>query len=180
MRPLPPLDPPPSDGVIALRRWQAADAPALARICRDPEIQRWTLVPGDYDLQAARDFLASADAGWRDGSLVALAIVAAGDPATVLGAVGLGRRDRAAESAEAGYWVAPEARRRGVATGGLELLTAWAFGTLGLRRLELHVMAGNVASERVARRAGYRRTGTGTAAAKHGQTEVVLFSRTAA
>jgi RimJ/RimL family protein N-acetyltransferase len=180
MRPLPSLDPPPCDGVVALRRWRAADAPALARICRDPEIQRWTLVPAGYDLQDAHDFLARADAGWRDGSFVALAVVAAGDPGAVLGAVGLGSCDRAAGSAEAGYWVAPDARRRGVATGGLRLLTGWAFDTLGLRRLELQVMAGNVASERVARRAGYRRTGTGTSVGKHGRTAVALFSRTAA
>jgi len=181
MRSLPPLDPAPTDGVLALRRWRAADVPQIAAACVDPEIQRWTLVPAGYDEDDARDFLARGDAGWADGTLAALAVVAADDPDTVLGAVGFGRPDwETRRAAEAGYWVAPGARRRGVASGALELLTRWAFESLGLRRLELHVIEGNVASERVAERAGFRRTGTGTAEAKQGTVAVRVFAREAA
>lgn len=181
MRPLPPLDPAPTDGVLALRRWRAADVPQIAAACVDPEIQRWTLVPDGYDEDSARDFLARGDAGWADGTLASLAVVPAGDPDAILGAVGFGRPDwETGAAADAGYWVVPQARGRGVASGGLELLTRWAFETLGLRRLELHVIAGNVASERVAERAGYRRAGTDTATVKQGEVAVTLFARDAA
>ncbi|MBB4664670.1 GNAT family N-acetyltransferase [Conexibacter arvalis] len=181
MRPLPPLDPPPTDGVLALRRWRPADVPQIAAACVDPEIQRWTLVPAGYEERDARDFLARGDAGWTDGTLASLAVVAVDDPATVLGAVGFGRPDwQTGRAGEAGYWVVPAARGRGVASGGLELLTRWAFGALGLRRLELQVIAGNVASERVAVRAGYRRVGVDTATTKQGEVAVTVFARDAA
>lgn len=181
MPPFPPLDPAPTDGVLALRRWRAVDVPQIAAACVDPEIQRWTLVPDGYDEDSARDFLARGEAGWDGGRMASLAVVAAAEPDTVLGAVGFGRLDwEPGPVAEAGYWVVPQARRRGVAAGGLELLTRWAFETLGLRRLELHVIAGNAASERVAERAGYRREGIGTATAKQGEVAVTLFARDAA
>jgi RimJ/RimL family protein N-acetyltransferase len=35
-----------SDGSLLLRPWRAEDVPRVAEICRDPEISRWTTVPG--------------------------------------------------------------------------------------------------------------------------------------
>src|SRR3712207_6850158 len=46
--------------------------------------------------------------------------------------------DEAAE-AELGYMVAPHARRRGVATEALLLLTRWAFEERGIQRAVLHI-----------------------------------------
>ena len=181
MRPLPPLHPAPTDGVLSLRRWRDDDVPQIAAACVDPEIQRWTLVPDGYDEDSARAFLARGNAGWDDGTLASLAVVAAEDPGTVLGAVGFSRPDwETGTAVDAGYWVAPQARGRGVAGGGLELLTRWAFETLGLRRLELHVIEGNIASERVAEGAGFRRLGTETATVKQGEVVVTRFARDAA
>ncbi len=65
--PIPALDPAPADGVVALRRWTAADAPQLAAACADPLIQRWTLVPDRYDEDDARAFVALTAARWEAG-----------------------------------------------------------------------------------------------------------------
>jgi len=55
--------------------------------------------------------------------------------------------------------IAPAARGRGVSARAIELLTRWGFDELGLARLELRIDVMNIASERVAERAGYRRDG---------------------
>ena len=55
--------------------------------------------------------------------------------------------------------VAPTARGRGVATSAVRLLSKWAFTELGLERLQLSLPA-NVASRRVAEKAGYHYEGT--------------------
>jgi RimJ/RimL family protein N-acetyltransferase len=181
---LPSLDPVPADGVVALRRWIPADVPAIAAACRDPEIQRWTFVPDDYDEVKARAFVAASSTRWWSGHGAEVAVVDAGHPARVLGSVGLVRIDWERACGEVGYWVAPDARRRGVATRAVELLSTWAFARLPLTRLELIPFAGNLASQRVAERAGYTREAgppfTFPATTKHGPVEGVLFSRTPA
>jgi RimJ/RimL family protein N-acetyltransferase len=63
------------------------------------------------------------------------------------------RRSRA----EIGYWTVPWARRRGVATRGLRLLSQWTAAALAVRRLELYAEPGNLASQQVAEAAGYVR-----------------------
>jgi len=67
-------------------------------------------------------------------------------------------------TAELGYWVHPGARGRGVATEAARLIVRHTLipvddGGLGLRRLTLRAAAQNVASQRVAERAGLRPAG---------------------
>jgi RimJ/RimL family protein N-acetyltransferase len=61
---------------------------------------------------------------------------------------------------ELSYWTFPAHRRRGLATRALRLLVEWAVGELGVRHVELHVAADNVASRRVAESAAFRQAGT--------------------
>jgi RimJ/RimL family protein N-acetyltransferase len=58
-----------------------------------------------------------------------------------------------------GYWVAPEQRRRGAASGAVRHITQWAFTTLGLVRVQLMADQRNVPSQAVARRCGFQREG---------------------
>lgn len=59
--------------------------------------------------------------------------------------------------ASVGYWLASDARGRGIATEAVRLILGWAFDTIGLARVELYAQKGNVASQRVAERAGFMR-----------------------
>jgi RimJ/RimL family protein N-acetyltransferase len=59
----------------------------------------------------------------------------------------------------AGYWVARWGRNRGVATAALVVITNWGFGRLDIESITLATMLGNVASERVAQKAGFTLTG---------------------
>ena len=149
--------PPLSDGIIALRAWAATDVPAVVAACQDSEIPRWTLVPRPYTPEDARLWLATHAAGLRSGRRAEFAIVAAGDHADVLGSIALVRHPTIDDRAEVGYWIAAPARGRGVATRAVRLTAAWGFGGLGVRRIELLAEPGNVGSQRVAERAGFRR-----------------------
>jgi RimJ/RimL family protein N-acetyltransferase len=151
-------DPPLSDGVVALRAWTPADVPALVEACQDPEIPRWTPVPSPYGETEARAYLRRAADGWDGGARATFAVVDAGDRGPPLGAADLHAFDWDLRVADVGYWVAAPARGRGVARRAVELLAGWAFGTLGLERLELHANEGNAASQAVARRAGFARS----------------------
>lgn len=155
MPPVAPPDPPPSDGVVALRGFEPGDIDDLVAALQDPEIPRWTLVPSPYTHDDARTYMRHVNRGRASGSRLALAIVDAQGDGALLGSVALNPISWDQRAADVGYWVAAPARGRGVATRAVELVAAHAFGTLDLERLELRAQRGNLASQAVARRAGF-------------------------
>jgi RimJ/RimL family protein N-acetyltransferase len=60
---------------------------------------------------------------------------------------------------EVGYWMKREARGRGLATRALALVSRWALGEKRLARFQLRADVENVASQRVAEKAGFVREG---------------------
>jgi RimJ/RimL family protein N-acetyltransferase len=83
--------------------------------------------------------------------------------------------------AELGCAIVPAARRRGIATAALRLVSGWALETLELRRLQVTVDPRNTPALRVAERAGYRREGVLRAYREEGgrRMDAVLLSRIA-
>jgi RimJ/RimL family protein N-acetyltransferase len=61
--------------------------------------------------------------------------------------------------AEVGYGLRSGWRGRGLATRAVGLVADWAFSRAGIARLEIGAAVGNVASQRVAERAGFQREG---------------------
>jgi RimJ/RimL family protein N-acetyltransferase len=146
------------DGELRLRPPNTPDVPAITSICRDVEVQRWTRVPPPYHERHARDFVVLARRGLGDGTGVHLLVVDAEDD-RVLGAVGLSI-DPADFTGDLGYWVAPSARGRGVATRGARLLARFGLEELALGYISLHAAAANAPSNAVARRLGFTHEGT--------------------
>jgi len=143
------------DGDLILRPKRTEDADAVTAACQDPEIPRWTMVPSPYTRRHAEEHLATVAERARRGESVDLHAV---DPdGALLGAFSLMALDRAPGQGEIGYWVAAEARGRGVATRAVRLLTEWGHRELGLERIELMAHDDNLASRAVAERAGYAR-----------------------
>jgi RimJ/RimL family protein N-acetyltransferase len=143
-----------SDGSVILRLRSDADEPAVIEACRDPEISRWTRVPDNYGERDAREWAAESARQQRAGEGLHLLIVDAEDN-RLLGSIGLHRIDREERRCELGYWLAREARGRGVMTGAVRLLSAWVFEALPVERIEITVDPANAASRVVAERAGY-------------------------
>lgn len=133
------------------------DADAVVAACRDPLVQRFTRVPIPYGLLDAHAFIDGAPVRRARGESLELAV--RDRDGRLLGAIGfiVDRFDPG--QAEVGYWVAPAARGRGIATRALRLLSAWALREAGLVRLSLTASLENPASLRVAERAGFRREG---------------------
>ena len=133
---------------IQLRPFVTADAEWIHRACQDPEIQRWTLVPRPYGMEHARSFLADDSLeDWR------WAIEESGAP---LGVVSIHGVDPASGDAPIGYWVAPWARRRGVATAAVAGLIDAARSRPGIGRVVAHVARDNRQSRGVVERAGFQ------------------------
>jgi RimJ/RimL family protein N-acetyltransferase len=154
--PLP--EPPLTDGEVLLRPWALADVPAVTAACQDPEIPRWTVVPYAYEERHAIEFIGRREEDLAAGRELALAIVDRDD--RVLGAIGVSNFDWPDLKGEIGYWVAREARGRGVGTRAVRLLSRWAIEELGLERIELFANPANAASLGLARAAGFTREGT--------------------
>ncbi|WP_320067226.1 GNAT family N-acetyltransferase [Micromonospora sp. RTGN7] len=143
-----------ADGVL-LRPWQPSDRPAVVSAYADPAIQRWHDRSMTDD--EARDWIAGWPDRWRAETGAGWAVLDAGE---VVGQVSLRRLALADGLAEVSYWVLPAARGRRVAPRALSAVTAWLFGALGLHRVELTHSTANVASCRVALRAGFAAEGT--------------------
>ncbi|MGI8411483.1 MAG: GNAT family N-acetyltransferase [Solirubrobacteraceae bacterium] len=145
------------DGPTQLRPWRDSDLGALVAACQDPEIARWTAVPSPYGETDARAYMLQRYEAVHAGTTAPFAIV---DPAgQLLGSVSLLRPAWEHARAEVGYWLAREGRGHGHATRAVRMISAWGFTALALERIELLAATGNLASQRVAARAGFTREG---------------------
>ena len=142
---------------VVLRPWTDADIDDVFRACQDRDIQRYTNVPVPYLLEHAEFFVGPFQlANWANRTGAGFAVTDERDGA-LLGACGLVGVDIDARRSGVGYWIAPWARGRGAASGGLALLADWAIGDIGLGEIYAEVEEGNAASRRVAERAGFVR-----------------------
>jgi RimJ/RimL family protein N-acetyltransferase len=142
-----------SDGFVTLRPWRETDLEDIVEICQDAEIVRWTRVPSPYGEADARRALADTNRGAENGTSFGFAIADAGDEA-VLGSIDVRIVD--AGVGDIGYLVRDTARRHGVGTAALRLVSRWALDALGLARLQITIRPDNLASLRLAEACGYQ------------------------
>ena len=156
------------DDVVRLRRFEKSDVPAIVAACQDPEIPRWTAVPSPYTDADALEWLES-----DEEETFAILDSVSDD---LLGSIGVRSLDGG--EAEVGYWVKREARGRGVATRALALVSRWVLVERGIGRLRLRAEPGNVASQRVAEKAGFVKEGVQRSALemKGERRDVVVYS----
>lgn len=147
-----------SAGRLHLRPPTEADAAGMAEIFGDPDVQRWNPGPDPADIEAVRAWCAAAG-DWSQGGHASFSVLEA-TSGLLLGTVSVHRIDPRSGDAEIGYRVAPAARGRRVASEAVSAASRWAFGAVGLVRLELLHADGHEASCRVARNAGYLLEGT--------------------
>jgi RimJ/RimL family protein N-acetyltransferase len=159
---------------VVLRPMREDDVPAIARACDDPDTARFIPgMPSPYTEADARAFLQASRARWEDGSVYSWAITA--DGAALVGTIALHLGERTA----VGYWAAPWARNRGLTTAAVRTVVAWALGEGGFERVELTTDPHNLASQRVAEKAGFTREGlvAGYVQTPAGPRDSVVFSR---
>ena len=142
-----------SDGTVMLRSWEPADAPAIVEcIAEDAEMAGWLdRLPQPYTLADAEFYI-----GMAGEEKYAVTDAGSG---RVLGAIGMRWKDEEeAGNVEVGYWLRRDAQRRGYMTRALVLVARHALES-GAERVYLRADPENVASCRVAEKAGFTREG---------------------
>ena len=139
-------------GPFRLRPWREDDVDAAFAALVDPDTTLWnagwvrTREDAAYWLERRLEWTLDEHASWA---------VEDAASAVLVGSVSLHSIDRDQNDAEIGYWTAPAARGRGVAARAVAGACHWGFGALPVDRIELCHAIENVASGRVAAKAGF-------------------------
>lgn len=164
---------------LLLGPFEAADVEAVAEACSDAEVQRWLPLPRPYRREEAADWcLRKAPELRESGAGLELAIHTRPD-GQLAGCIGLKQPDWVGRVVEVGYWAAPATRRRGYLGEAVRAITDWVLTEQGFERVELLAATGNLASQRVAERAGFTREGVmRNAGYTHdGRVDLVLYAK---
>jgi RimJ/RimL family protein N-acetyltransferase len=151
---------------IRLREWRHTDAERVMEACSDEQTRHWLAgsLPSPYTLDHAHSYIRGCIDEARDGKAVYWC-VADLESDLCLGSVSvMDLRNAFGTAGEIGYWLHPDARRRGVMSRAVGLVVRHAFiaredGGLGRIRLRLNAADGNLASQQIARTNGFVEVG---------------------
>ena len=147
-------------GIYQLQPWAPHDAQEVFEACQDPDIQRYTTVPGPYSMADAEMYVGTiSPEGWSSESRLSWSVKDA-TTGQVLASVGFPGFSAYLKSAELGYWCAPWARGKGVTTAAARAVCAWAFGTELVTYIGWRAVVGNLGSRAVAEKVGFSVEGT--------------------
>lgn len=155
-----------SDGVIRLAPFELADTVTVMKWDADPDVQRWydwPLTPPWNDPATYEARRANAERvvrgqpeAWNAGTQFAFIMHSA---ATGEGLGWIDLQPRGQGRGNIAYGVIAEHRGRGAATRSVQLVCRYAFDILCWARVEIRAIADNVASRRVAEKAGFQLEG---------------------
>jgi [ribosomal protein S5]-alanine N-acetyltransferase len=134
------------------RPWTTNDAPDLVLGLQDPLVRRYATRLIDDRPTAVNALFSWADQ-WQQSTGAAWAVC---DPSRrIVGSVRFGLIDPDVGTGSVGYWMLPEGRGRGLASGALRAGTRTVLDRLGWHRIELYHAIENERSCAVARRCRY-------------------------
>lgn len=168
------------DEVVLLRPYAPNDVVTLYAAARESiaEVGRWLpWCHADYALEEAEAWIGGRKSAWVAGSEYSFAVIDRTSERMV-GGCGLNQIEPQTLRANLGYWIRTTDSRRGYATRAARLLARWGVETLKLQRLEIVAAMGNIASQRVALKAGAMREGIARNRIRVGQVQhdAVIFS----
>ena len=166
-------------GTTTLRAMRPSDAEDIYRAVQDPTIPKFTTLPSDYPVELAIEFAttknvtshlnktelvfviedtalqsASSASGTASGT-------ASGSVSThpysngFAGVISLHSIDIPNHRAEIGYWMAKEARGKGIGTRAASMITEYGLMTMGFKRIDGIVDVRNEPSKQLLLNAGY-------------------------
>lgn len=138
---------------LILRPYTPADAPELQRRIGEFEIALTTRIPYPYEDGMAEEFIGKQSEEYARGEAANFAVTHRRD-GSLIGGIGLGKINRAAEHAELGYWIATACWGQGYATEAAREVVRYGFEQLVLNRIYAFHMARNPASGRVMQKTG--------------------------
>lgn len=149
-----------SDDFVALRPFVATDVEALVEAARESTRENYPWLSWchpNYGESDARNWVEHAATVWETGERN----FAITDSVSVrlLGGCDLTRFDPDLRWANLGYWVRSSSTRRGVATSAVRLMARHVFGEREFNRIEIIMSVKNIASRKVAEKAGAKLEG---------------------
>jgi len=178
-------------GQFTLRPLSEADIDVIYQSCQDPLIPRFTTVAENFTMELAQAFVHEKTPRlfaerkaihWaltinKDVSPAALKVAGG----TFLGPFSIHGIEEHNHIGEIGYWLNKDVRGYGYGSIGCQMVTNFAFETLGLRRLAGIVDTDNEASKKVLLNAGYLHEGlmkSRVTGANGSQIDMDLFAAT--
>lgn len=139
-----------SNDLVRLQAWTVQDAGWYARESKDEQVQRFTSDPATLTVDDVEQAIRQLNSESTSAFLIkdAQSDTRLGNVAVDLDAAGVGH---------VSYWVAAQGRGRGVATSAIRLVSEWLTETGRTTELRLWTHEDNVASQRVAEKAGFVR-----------------------
>ncbi|HUW88694.1 MAG TPA: GNAT family protein [Candidatus Paceibacterota bacterium] len=165
-----------SDSIV-IRQLASSDQEAIVTAGNDDQMQKWFPLPFPYTTENAKWFISDfAPERQHGGTGLVSAIDLDGKFA---GVIDIKRAEWRGRSCEISYWTSPWARSKGVSTSALVILSHWIIQEMGFQRLEVRVAPGNLASQKVAEKAGFVREGIARNAGftNHGRIDLIIYSR---
>ena len=140
---------------LHVRQLVADDAKYVAEVFADKQTQRWLPVPKEYGPIEGRAWCTELAAERRDSGAGDHYAIVRREDGRLVGCLWAKRTDWMARATEVSYAIAADARGFGVAAEAVDALAIALILEHGFQRIELRVAPGNVASRRVAEKAGF-------------------------
>jgi RimJ/RimL family protein N-acetyltransferase len=145
-----------SDGVVTLRPLERSDRDEMYAAVKESiaEISPW--LPWCHSAYAPSEtaaFIETTIQWWANQSQFPFGMFDATTRAFI-GGTGVNHISQQNRYANIGYWVRTSRARQGLASRALHLAARYAFDTVGMKRVEIAAHPDNVASRRVAEKAG--------------------------
>jgi RimJ/RimL family protein N-acetyltransferase len=140
---------------LYVRPLVADDAKHVAEVFADKQAQRWLPVPQEYGPIEGRAWCTELAAERRDSGAGDHYAIVRREDERLVGCLWAKRTDWMARATEVSYAVAADARGFGVGPEAVDALAIALLLEHGFQRVELRVAPGNVASRRVAEKAGF-------------------------
>jgi ribosomal-protein-serine acetyltransferase len=121
-------------------------------------LEQWmTWPPKTQKIEDAQDFIKACLIGLAENKELACGIEYNGE---IVGVITFNKIDHELKKVIIGYWVAKVFQGRGLITKSCHAFIAYAFGTLNMMKIEIHVATQNFPSQRVCERLGFQLEGT--------------------
>ena len=143
---------------LELRPLVLADADDIWPHASNPELPRMMSWNAHTGVRETRDFVERQIGALANGTAITWAIVHDGRCSGCIGLDDITWQFRAwrIDRAELGYWLAPPLWGKGLMSEAALAATRWGFETLGLHKIKIGCVDGNVASQKIIERLGFR------------------------
>jgi ribosomal-protein-alanine N-acetyltransferase len=145
------------DGLVRLRPWRLNDVRCIEGATGDARMSAGTTLPTEFTIADGEAFIRRQWTRVPNGEGLSLAIACADSDEAVGSVVSMLRPQPGVTGL--GYWIVPDARRRGFASGAVALLAEWSVSVGGFGRMEAWIKPDNEASQRVVAGAGFEMEG---------------------